>query len=466
MIREFVLVLVYLAFLVLGCVAPFIFTLGYLWVDTFRPQELSYLYLQSFPVSMIMAAAALGGYLVLDRKDPPPLRAQTVLTLLLGVWVTFTTMMAVAPDAAWPKWDWAFKTILFSAFVPFVIRTRLQIEAFIQVYVLALAVHYMSAGAKTVLGGGGYGRTLSAAGNTNSGLAEGSTLAAVSIMLIPLILYLMRHTILLPRILPTRLVYLGLIVAALAASVGTYARTGMIGLVVLAVALFLTTKRKILTGSVIAIAALGIIGFASATWESRISTIQNFQSENSALGRILVWQWTLGFVKDRPLGGGFNAFVVNEIVFPPEKEGGQPILVKSKAFHSIYFEVLGEHGYVGLALFAGLILVTLFSLWRVIRRTRGDPEMQWCHDLGKALLTGLVVLLACGAFIGIAFQPMLYYMFALGASLSTLAARSAAPRPARDGTWRAATTPREAVAATAPADRAAGRVGWRQQAGP
>lgn len=458
MIRETILILVYLAFLVLGCVAPFVFTLGYLWVDTFRPQELSYLYLPTIPVSMIMAVAALGGYVVLDRKNPPPLRAQTVLTLMLGLWVCLTTMIAVAPEAAWPKWDWAFKTIMFSAFIPFVIRSRLQIEAFIQVYVLALAVHFMSAGVKTALGGGGYGRSLSAAGNTNSGLAEGSTLAAVSIMLIPMILYLMRHSILVPRNLLAKLGYLGMVALALAASVGTFARTGLIGLVVLAVALFLTTKRKILTGSAIAVAAITIVTFASATWESRISTIQDFQNENSALGRILVWKWTLDFVKEHPLGGGFNAFVVNEIIFPPAEGQTEALVVKSKAFHSIYFEVLGEHGYVGLALFLGLIAVTLFSLLRVIQRTRGDPELLWCNDLGKALLTGLVVLLACGAFIGIAFQPMLYYMFALGASLSTFASRATATEARR----AAVAAPQPAAPSAEAAPVMAGRPAWRR----
>ena len=429
MIRDTLLVLAYVSFLGLGFVAPFVFTLGYLWVDTFRPQEISWGFLSSVPVSMIMAVAALLGYLVLDRKNPPPIRAQTVLCVLLAIWVTFTTTIAVAPGPAWTKWDWAFKTILFSTFIPFVIRSRLQIEAFLQIYVFALAVHFVAAGGKALLGGGGYGRTLSAAGNTNSGLAEGSTLAAVSVMLVPLIIYLARHTILIPKMLLTRLMYIGLIVVAIASAVGTYARTGLIGMVVLAGALWLTTKRKLLTGTIIALAALVIAGATTATWNSRISTISDYQTESSALGRILVWKWTLDFVKTHPLGGGFHAYLVNEIVFPPSEPEKEPVVARGKAFHSIYFEILGEHGYPGMAIFLGLVTVSFASLFRVIRRTRGVEEFQWCYELGKTLMTSLVVLLACGAFIGIAFQPMLYYMFALSASLSTLVSRSPALAP-------------------------------------
>jgi len=43
--------------------------------------------------------------------------------------------------------------------------------------------------------------------------------------------------------------------------------------------------------------------------------------------------------------------------------------------------------------------------------------MAWCRDLAIALQIALVTMLACGAFIGVAFQPMFYYLFALSACL-------------------------------------------------
>jgi len=406
----------YCTFLVLGLSAPFVFTLGYVWVDTFNPQFIATEFLTSFPVALVMAAAAIGGYLLLDRRSAT-LPYTSVLILMLAAWVTLsTTLWAVVPDDAWGKWDWAFKTLVFSAFIPLVIRSQIQIEAFLQIYVFALAVQFMPLGIKTLVSGGGYGKTLGIM-SANYGLAEGSTLAAVSLMLVPLIFYLRKHTRILPRTRVVTLIYLGLVVSAVAAAIGTYERTGLIGMVVAGVGLWLRSRHKIVTG----IAGLAIVALVATTvsqsWDQRISTIQSYNQDESALGRLLVWKWTLGYVKTHPLGGGFDAFEIDRIEFPPQPGSSEPEVVFGKAFHSVYFEMLGEHGWVGLGLFLTLAVSSLVMLQNVARGTRGIEAMAWCRDLAIALQIALVTMLACGAFIGVAFQPMFYYLFALSACL-------------------------------------------------
>ena len=333
-----------------------------------------------------------------------------------------TIFFAVAPVSAWEKWDWAFKTIMFSAFIPLVFRSKIQIEAFLAIYIFAAAVHIVPVGLKTIISGGGYGRELGVVGG-NSLFSEGSTLAAVSLTLIPITLYLRKHSQLLPRWKVVQLGYIALIVVMLAAAIGTYARTGLVGIVVLIAALWLRSDRKILGAFVGAAVALGVMAFTSTAWNERISTITDYQSEDSAMGRILVWQWTLQFVATHPAGGGFNSYLVNELRFPPNAYNPEGVVVRGKAFHSIYFEILGEHGWPGIILFAGLILTSLISLQVVVRRSRLMPELSACRDLAFALQVSLVVMLVCGLFIGVAFQPMLYYLFALSACVSHHAQR-------------------------------------------
>ena len=418
MLRSLYLSAVFLAFIGLGAVAPFIYSLGYVWVDTFRPQDISYFFLNQIPVSMIMGVLAFGSYIIIDRRSPAPITIHTILTILLGIWVTITTMFfAVSPMSAWDKWDWAFKTIMFSAFIPLVFRSKIQIEAFLAIYVFAAAVHIVPVGLKTIISGGGYGRELGVVGG-NSLFSEGSTLAAVSLTLIPITLYLRKHSQLLPQWKLVKLGYIALIAVMLAAAIGTYARTGLIGIVVLVAALWLRSDRKILGALVGAAVALGVMAFTSTAWNERISTISDYQSEDSALGRILVWQWTLQFVGTHPAGGGFNSYQVNEVRFPPNAYNPEGVVARGKAFHSVYFEILGEHGWPGIILFAGLILTSLVSLQNVARRARAMPELAACRDLAFALQVSLVVMLVCGVFIGVAFQPMLYYLFALSACLS------------------------------------------------
>ena len=97
-LRSLYLSAVFLAFVGLGAAAPFIYSLGYIWVDTFRPQEVSYFFLNQIPVSLIMGVLAVGSYILIDRRAPAPITMHTIMTIFLGIWVTITTVFfAVSP---------------------------------------------------------------------------------------------------------------------------------------------------------------------------------------------------------------------------------------------------------------------------------------------------------------------------------------------------------------------------------
>ena len=425
MLRSLWLSMVYAVFLCGGLVAPFVVGLGYVWIDTFTPQKIAYSILTEIPVSLIMAVAAVSAYLLFDRRNPPRPTLIMILILLMGAWVTFTTIeCAVAPEFAWPKWNWAIKTIGFAAFMPFMFRSRVQIESFLQVYVFSSAIQIVPYGAKTLLGGGSYHANLGLLAG-NSGLAEGSTLATVAIMSVPIVLWLRRHTL----ILGSRktgghklagLIYLGMAAAACLASVGTIERTGLIAMVVMFFGLWLRSRHKLRYAGLAAAALAVLLVYVvqpNSRWAERMATMAHYSQDTSAYGRILVWKWTLDFVQSHPFGGGFNAYVMSIITFPAE-DGQVPVVVHGRAFHNMYFEMLGEHGWVGLGLFVALLAAAAMTLLRVARICRTIPDLEWCRDLAFALLTSEAVVAVAGCFIGIAFQPEVYYLFALATMLA------------------------------------------------
>jgi putative inorganic carbon (hco3(-)) transporter len=431
-LRSLLLLLVYVAFLAGGVIAPFLLTLGYVWVDTFQPQNVAYILLDSAPVAMIMGAAAVGAYVCLDRRSPPTLNLTMVLQVLMGVWVTATMFWAEAPSVGWGKWDWAFKTIMFSAFVPMVIRSRVQIEAFAQVYVFALSANFIPFGIKTIISGGGYGVNLGLQAG-NAGLAEGGLLSTVCLMVVPLALFLGKHGQLIPQSRLMQLAYAGIAGLSVMTALGTFERSALIGLVLLGGYMFLRSPHKLRLGALF----LGILVVAtyvmSERWAARISTIEDYNQESSALVRLLVWRWTLGYAMAHPFGGGFASYVIDHVELP----GGA--IEFGRAFHSIYFEVLGEEGWVGLAMFLMLGFGTILSLRRLSKRVRGQPHLAWCGGLSDALQCGLVVFLSAGAFVGIAFQPMFWYTIALSVSLRQYVRRverGAAPGIPPGQTWR------------------------------
>jgi putative inorganic carbon (hco3(-)) transporter len=415
-LRSLWLLFVYVSFLGLSISAPFVATVGYVWVDTFQPQNVAYILLNQFHVALVMGAAAVGGYLLLDRRSPPPLTLQTGLQVTMAIWVTLTLIWAQVPDAAWEKWDWAFKTVAFAAFLPFVIRSRVQIEAFVQTYVFSLAANFVPYGLKVLISGGGYGQDLGLEGG-NSGLGEGGLLSTSCLMAVPLAIFLASHSQLIPKFKLMPLAYWGIAGLAIATALGTYERSALVGLIVLGAYMWVRTKHKVAFGVVLAVVACLVIYTTSSAWNARVSTIGNFEQENSAYGRILVWKWTLGFVAEHPLGGGFATYIIDHIEYPPSD--GEPAHTEfGRAFHSSYFEVLGEHGYPGLVIFLLLAGSTFVLLRRLAKKARPYPELQWVIGLSDALQSGLAVFLASGAFVGLAFQPMFWYFVSMSICLN------------------------------------------------
>jgi probable O-glycosylation ligase (exosortase A-associated) len=176
------------------------------------------------------------------------------------------------------------------------------------------------------------------------------------------------------------------------------------------------SKRKILFGLLcVAIGAI-IIYAAPDSWTERMSTISANPQDPSAQTRLLVWEWTYNYVLAHPLGGGFDMYKINVLVHP-FGAGGSRLIERSRAFHSIYFEVLGEHGWIGLGLYLGIIFCAFRSLRYAARHARGQPNLLWVADMSSALQCSLLVFLFCGAFIGVAFQPFSYDLFAVAFSL-------------------------------------------------
>jgi probable O-glycosylation ligase (exosortase A-associated) len=428
---------VYVAFIALGTQAPFILALGYVWVDTFQPQNVAYIILNQIPVALIMGAGAVLAYMGMDRRSPPPFSVASGLQVAMVLWVCVTMLWAVAGDFAWEKWNWAFKTLLFASFLPLVIRSRVQIEAFAQTYVFSLAANFVPFGLKTLISGGGYGSNLGL-NSGNAGLAEGGLLSTVCLMAVPLALFLGRHSLLMPKLKIMPLAYFGVAALAVVTAIGTFERSALIGLLVLGAHMFVRSRRK--AWFLVAAVAMGSIAFAatSSKWTNRISTIQDYQTENSAFTRILVWRWTLGFAATHPLGGGFNAYAIDHIEYPPDEGHPGGYTVFGRAFHSIYFEMLGEQGWPGLAMFVGVAASMVMSLRRLAKRARKTPELLWVADLADALQSGIAVFMTSGAFVGIAFQPMFWYFISMGISLRAYVWRveRMAAQPAAVG-WRA-----------------------------
>jgi probable O-glycosylation ligase (exosortase A-associated) len=419
--RSLFLLFIFFGLLGLGLRAPFVLVLGYVWVDLVSPQTISYMILPALPVSLIFGTAACAAAVFAPRDPSISLRPTLLLLIVLATWMTVSLAWAAVPDAATEKWSWAVKTVVFSCMVPYLVRTRVHLEALLWAIVLCGMAHAIPFGSKVFLSGGGYGKALGLASG-NAGLAEGSTLAMFSTMLIPFCWFLWKHCSI---VTPTRQVKLMLVafgISAALTAVGTYARTGVIALAVLAAAATVYSKRKAKLVAGLAVAAVVASPFLAVQWIERMGTLGNVGSEVSAMGRLGVWQWTLDYVASHPWGGSFGVYRIN--TFEIQLDDGSLLTGAAKAFHSIYFEILGELGYPGLILFMLIVLTTIGSLMAVKKAASDD----WTKDLATCTLVALLVYLAAGAFIGVAFQPFFYHLASIAVVLQNLQARETRSR--------------------------------------
>ena len=434
--RDLAFVAFLFAFIGLGFRRPFLFVLLYAYVDIFSPQRLTYWLLNSVQVSLIAFLLAFFGWAAADDKRGLTIAPRQALLFLLLIYCGVTTSVADFPMEALGKWDWAWKALVFAIFLPLTLRTRLRIEALALFMVLCASSIIIVGGIKTLASGGGYG-VLNLMVSQNAGLYEGSTLACVAVAIVPIILWLAKYGTIYPPDWRVRIFAAALIFACLLIPVGTQARTGLICIGVLGVMMLRHTKRRLLYLGIVGLGLAIAIPNLPESYTKRMDTIKAYQADSSASTRVAVWKWTINYVRDHPWGGGFDAYRGNELRIDKtstEGNGGQTNVTKTveydqaRAYHSAYFEMLGEQGYPGLLIWLAIHLGGLFSMERLRARTKKIAEAQWVSGLAGALFQAHIVYLVGALFIGIAFQPFVFMLIGQQIGLSTYARRYLAPR--------------------------------------
>ena len=422
MITDLLVSIVFLLFLGAGLFNPFVALCGVVWVDVVKPQELSYSFLNGQPMSAIVTALCLASLLLNMKKLSMPGAMGTVFfALLMVVWVTITTYQAGHPEVAWIKYEVAAKTIIISLLFPFVINTREKFECVLWVLAISVGLFIFNAGVKTMFGGGGYAFQV-ITGAENSGITETSTLAAICVMMQPIYFFLYKYSKFAANSKWAKMYLLSMPFIAIIAIIGTFARTGLVSLFVLLGFVFFQSNNKSKLLLYTLFGCILMVPLASDQWFNRMSTITEAGQEDSALGRLLVWRWTIDYAAENPVfGGGFYAYLDNENELAPYTKEGESLFFNNdaKAFHSFFFEVLGEHGYVGLAIYLLMIAFAFAALRKTVKEDADD----WSRVLAQAMTGAFLAFLVGGLFVGVAFEPWIFYLCLLSVSIRTVRVR-------------------------------------------
>jgi probable O-glycosylation ligase (exosortase A-associated) len=191
-----------------------------------------------------------------------------------------------------------------------------------------------------------------------------------------------------------------------ASAFGSHSRGALLAIAAMAGFLWLKSRSKVFTGILLVAAGVTLVAFMPEQWEERMASITEYQEDSSAQGRINTWQMLTNLAMDRPLvGGGFEPY--QRWVFDIYK----PDYPGIHSAHSIYFQVLGEHGFVGFGLMALFWLLVWTACSSVARMARGNADEAWAYWLAQMVKVSLVGYFVGGAFLNLAYWDVPYYLF-------------------------------------------------------
>ena len=450
-LRDFVFIVVWLGLIPVSLIRPWIGILVWYWLAFMVPHGLTWGFSRTLPVAMAIGGATLLGWLFVKERKPIPMTWTVIGVGLMTIHFTLTTITAFDRELAYGKWDWVIKILLMTFVTMTLFQDRARLRLLYMVTALSLGFYGLKGGIWVFRTGGGervYGPDMSF-------FADNNAIGLALCMILPMLLYLSREE---PRHWLKRIMQVTFFFTVVAI-IFTYSRGAFLGLaIILSVLIWRSPWRKRFAMTVL-VCALIAIPLLPQTMTDRIESIGDQQSEEtrdtSVQGRIQAWQTAWNIAVDHPfLGGGFRT-MWNPMVwlkyFDPNMEGS-----RSTDAHSLYFEVLGEHGFLGFGFYMLVLLSTLVSLRKIRKRWRGHPEYGYLANYAEMTQLCLYPFLVAGAFITVAYIDLYFYFIASNVMLGALSAqaeKAVAPLPVRGRPPALATPPAPAlpIAAALPA---------------
>jgi putative inorganic carbon (HCO3(-)) transporter len=346
-----------------------------------------------WPVASVVAICTLLGLLGSKDKVNPMTGSAPWWLLAFTVWMCITLPASMFFTPSYPLWERTMKTFLMLYVTLAVITDLRKLNVFIWINVIAIAFYGVKGGVFTILSGGNHrvwGPGGFIEGNNEVGLAV--------IVVIPLMRYLQLQM----TGKWSKLIMTGAIVLCLATVLGTHSRGALVGVAAMVAVLWWRGENKFQWGSIIVLLAVMALPLMPEHWWTRMETIKTYNEDESALGRINAWWMAWNLAKDNIFGGGF--MIYNAITFGRYA----PIPEDIHAAHSIYFQVLGEHGFIGLFLFMAIGASTWLTANRLRKIGRQHQPLKWAADLGAMVQVSMVGYATTGAFLSLTYYDLPY----------------------------------------------------------
>ena len=370
------------------------------WISHMNPHSTGHGFASTFPFLDFVAALTFAGFAISGDEKKLPAHPIILMITLFFLWTVVTTFAGFNYDYSMGKLVRFIKVILFAILTITIMQSPARLKAFVGVMTLSLLWIGVKGGLFTVLTGGA-GMVQGAGGM----MGDNNQLAVAMAMTVPLALFWGQFP---PRPWMKWPAYASAFLTAICV-VGTTSRGGTAALVVTGIALFAKSRQKLTTLAIIIPLVAVIFSVMPDSYFAKLETAENATEDSSFRNRVVMWKFATNLADENPIeGGGFSVFFNRralELYLP----------YGSKIFnaHSIYFEVLGEHGYLGLLLFLTMIFTGWFAASRCYNTYKQYEETAWIAGLCNAVRVSMIAYCAGGALLNMATFDLIYHMLAV-----------------------------------------------------
>jgi len=383
---------------------PYIGLLVYSWVGYMNPHRLTWGFAHDLPFAMLIVAVTLISLMV-NKQDIKKLpMGYFIMFIWIGwfLWMNITTIFAlgIEPEYTHSEWVRAIK-IQFMAFLTIMLmQSKKKVDLLIWVLVISIGFYSVKGGVFTVLTAGNH----IVFGPEGTFMTGNNSLAIAVLMIIPLMSYLIKQN----ENKYIRILLMGAIGLSAFTVVASYSRGAFLAGGIVLFYFILKSNRRFVILPVVGLLVVAVLSFMPDQYFDRLNTIQTYDEDASALGRINAWYFAYNIAKENILfGGGFGAFVVPLfLIYAPEPDDFHDA-------HSIYFEVLGEHGFIGLFFFLMLFFLAMKMASSTRKKIKNDTELKWAFELMSMLYISLIAFATGGAFLGLAYFDLFYHLIGL-----------------------------------------------------
>ncbi|THC41677.1 putative O-glycosylation ligase, exosortase A system-associated [Massilia sp. Mn16-1_5] len=398
---------------------PFIAVGMWVWTALFFPNAWVYGIAGHIRYNLLFTAVAIVGYLFYKHKPKVELGAIGGFALAFFLWTIGSTLTTIGrPDIALDYWIRFFKVFMLFLFVVLAIKDKLHVDFVLWCLMLSVGFYADIESAKFIVSGGGH-KIVGLPGHV---LGDRNELALAFVMTLPIAYYLLGEYGKRSRLLQLGL--LGTMAALVIGVIGTASRGGFVALAALGVYMVYKSERKLLFSVLIAVLVIGLTPYISEEYTQRLDTIGAADEDSSFMTRVVSWKLSFIMATHHPFfGGGFKSLEYFPVWNSLSREffsypwfytgSALPNLQVGRAAHSVYFQVLGEQGFVGLALYLGLLVTAFFKAGAIVRQARRAGAPAWLRNLGTMLQLSVFAFALGGAALSFAYVDLIFCLFGL-----------------------------------------------------